>query len=68
MGFMDKVNKAVERTANKLEENQKRVESRVRSELRRRSDDEIRHLIRNGTHDRGRELAMEEADRRGISY
>lgn len=68
MALMDILNKSAEAAMKKMESTQARVDSNVRSELRRRSDEEVRRLAQNGTNARGRELAQQEAERRGISY
>ena len=52
---------------NHLEGKMDDMRRRFRNELRHKSDDEVRSVIRNGN-SLAREVAMEEADRRGISY
>lgn len=63
MKFEQFVNGVTSHLEGKIEDTKRRF----RSELRRKSDDEVRSVIRNGN-SVAREVAMEEADRRGISY
>lgn len=60
-------NKFMKGVTNHMESKIEATQKRVKSELRRKTDDEVRSVIRNGN-SYAREVAMEEADRRGISY
>lgn len=68
MAFKDAFNSAMGRAMDKIEKNTAEVERRVRQNLRSYSDDKVRQMIYHAEQERARELAREEADRRGISY
>lgn len=68
MGVMDFLNKSSDYISEKAERSQRNIASKVRSELRRKSDSEVRNLANYATNDVAKELAREEARRRGISY
>lgn len=64
MNFFENVTKQMEK---KHDNAMKGVKGKVRSKLRSASDDEVRNLTYNGR-DEVKELAWDEANRRGMSY
>lgn len=68
MDSRQKMDSIIEATHRDVEKKVDAIEKKVASELRRKSDSELRQIIRNTSNENTRRLAEEEADRRGISY
>lgn len=68
MDTRGKMDSILDATRKDVEKKVNEVEKRVVSELKRKSDNEIRQIIRQTSNENTRRLAEEEAERRGISY
>lgn len=66
MSTSEKLNNMAEGTCKAVEKKNEEIQKRIKSELRKKSDDEIKRIIQTGSNETVRELAAEEAERRGI--